>query len=54
MIGALIASVTAFLVVGLNIASILIWITPILLGTMYIVYWNKKTRLLIKGEISAN
>lgn len=40
MVGALIASVTAFLVAGLNIGTILVWILPTILGTAYIVYWS--------------
>jgi uncharacterized membrane protein len=42
MIGALIASVTAFLVAGLNIGTTLVWMTPSLLGTAYIIYWTRK------------
>jgi hypothetical protein len=42
MVGALIASITAFIVAGLNISTILFWITPSILGTAYIIYWNKK------------
>ena len=49
MVGALIASVTAFLVAGLNIATIFIWILPTIVGTAYIIYWNKKlTRSYIR------
>lgn len=42
MIGALIASVTAFLVTALNIGTILIWFLPTILGAIYIIYWNRK------------
>lgn len=42
MVGALIASVTAFMVAGLNIRTTLVWITPTILGTVYIVYWTRK------------
>ncbi|MGB7785722.1 MAG: hypothetical protein WBL27_06440 [Salinimicrobium sp.] len=42
MIGALIASITAFIVAGLNIGTIFFWITPSILGTAYIMYWNRK------------
>ncbi|SFC24798.1 hypothetical protein SAMN05421780_10411 [Flexibacter flexilis DSM 6793] len=42
MIGALIASVTAFLVAGLNIGSILVWILPTIIGTAYIIYWSRR------------
>lgn len=41
MIGALIASVTAFLVAGLHIGTTLVWIFPTILGTVYIIYWNR-------------
>ncbi len=44
MIGALIASVTAFMVAGLHIGSLLVWITPTLIGTGYIIYWTKKIK----------
>lgn len=44
MVGALIASVTAFLVAGLNIGTALIWMTPTIIGTIYIIYWNRKLR----------
>jgi hypothetical protein len=42
MIGALIASVTAFLVAGLHIGTTLVWIMPTILGTIYIIYWNRQ------------
>ena len=42
MIGALIASVTAFLVAGLNIKVLFVWILPTILGTIYIIYWSRK------------
>ena len=42
MIGALIASVTAFLVAGLNIKALFVWILPTILGTVYIIYWSRK------------
>lgn len=44
MIGALIASVTAFLVAGLQIGTTLMWISPTVLGTMYIVYYSRKIK----------
>ncbi|MFD2100779.1 hypothetical protein [Flagellimonas iocasae] len=44
MVGALIASVTAFLVTAINIGSVVVWIAPTLLGTLYITYWNVKLR----------
>lgn len=45
MIGALIASITAFMIAGLNIDTLIIWILPSIAGTAYILYWNKKFRL---------
>ncbi len=42
MIGALIASFTAFLVAGLNISTLLVWMMPTVIGTAYILYWNRK------------
>lgn len=44
MVGALIASITAFLVAGLNIGTTLVWITPTIMGTGYIVFWSRKLR----------
>ena len=45
MVGALIASVTAFLVAGLNIGTITIWILPTIIGTIYIIYQNRKFKV---------
>lgn len=42
MIGALIASITAYIVAGLGIGSLIAWISPSILGTFYIIYWNRK------------
>lgn len=42
MIGALIASITAFIVAGIGIGNVIAWMTPSTLGTIYILYWNKK------------
>lgn len=42
MIGALIASVTAFIIAGLGIGNIIAWILPTLIGTLYIIYWTRK------------
>ncbi|WP_276484654.1 hypothetical protein [Paraflavitalea pollutisoli] len=44
MVGALIASVTAFLVAGLNIGTVIIWMAPTFIGTIYIIYWNRKLK----------
>ncbi|MDN3666356.1 hypothetical protein ACFFU1_12600 [Algibacter miyuki] len=42
MIGALIASFTAFIIAGLGISNIVSWTLPTLLGTVYILYWKRK------------
>lgn len=44
MVGALIASITAFLVAGLHFWSTIIWIMPTIIGTIYIMWWNKKLK----------
>lgn len=44
MIGALIATVTAFIVAGLGIGNIIAWITPSIIGTIYIISWNRKLK----------
>lgn len=43
MNGALIASVTAFFVAGLGLDNLVIWMLPTVIGTMYIIYWSRKT-----------
>ncbi len=45
MVGALIASVTAFMVAGLHIGTTLVWVMPTILGTGYIIYWNRKFKI---------
>lgn len=42
MVGALIASITAFIVAGMEIGNIISWMMPSVLGTIYIIYWNRK------------
>jgi len=42
MIGALIASITAFIVAGIGLGNAIAWMTPSILGTIYIIYWNRK------------
>lgn len=44
MVGAYIASVTAFLVAALKFEGLLYWILPTIIGTIFIVYWTKKIR----------
>lgn len=40
--GALIASITAFIVAGLGIGNLISWTLPSLIGTIYIIYWTRK------------
>ncbi|WP_419212436.1 hypothetical protein ACNR9Q_17110 [Maribacter sp. X9] len=44
MLGALIASVTAFLVAGMKYNNLFAWMLPTVIGTIYIVYWIRKTK----------
>ena len=44
MIGALIASITAFIIAGLGIGSLIAWMLPTILGTVYIIYWKRKIK----------
>ena len=46
MVGSLIASLTAFLVAGLQIGTLLVWIAPTILGTAYIIHWNRKFKII--------
>ncbi len=45
MVGALIASITAFIVAGIGIGNLIAWTVPTILGTVYIVYWIKKVKV---------
>ncbi|MEO9893735.1 hypothetical protein [Aurantibacter sp.] len=49
MIAALIASFTAFIVAGLHLWNIVAWVTPSIIGTIYIIYWRRKMRSKIKA-----
>ena len=44
MVGAFIASVTAFIIAGLGLGNIVSWTLPSLIGTLYIIYWIKKLK----------
>ena len=44
MLGALIASITAFIVAGLGYTSLWAWMLPTVLGTSFIIYWIRKTK----------
>ncbi len=45
MMGAMIASVTAFIVAGLHSWTLAAWVLPSVIGTVYIVYWRRKINL---------
>lgn len=47
MLGALIASITAFIVAGMKYDTLWAWMLPSVIGTVYIIYWIKK----IKGNL---
>lgn len=51
MVGALIASVTAFIVAGINVASLIAWIAPSVLGTVYIFYWKARLKKKPAGNL---
>lgn len=42
MVGGVIASITAFIVAGMGIGNLISWMLPSVLGTIYIIYWNRK------------
>jgi len=42
MIGALIASITAFIVAGVGSTNLIAWLLPSVLGTAYIIYYKRK------------
>jgi uncharacterized membrane protein len=44
MLGALIASFTAFLVAGMHYDNLWAWLAPTVVGTAYITYWIKKIK----------
>lgn len=44
MVGAFIASITAFIVAGIGLGSLISWILPSILGTVYIIYWKRKLK----------
>lgn len=44
MMGALIASITAFLIVGLSTNSLFAWMLPSVVGTFFIIYWQRKMK----------
>ena len=44
MTGGYIAAFTAFVVVNQILPGVYGWLTPTALGTIYIMYWNKKIK----------
>jgi len=46
MIGAFIASFSAFIIAGLKINTLAAWILPSVIGTCYIIYWTRKVTKL--------
>jgi len=44
MLSALIASITAFIIAGLQINNVYAWLLPSVIGTIYIWYWIKKLK----------
>lgn len=44
MIAGLIASITAFIVAGLKLWTITAWVLPSIIGTIYIIYWQRKVK----------
>lgn len=44
IVGAFIASVTAFLIAGVSFESILAWVLPSIIGTIYIIFWIRKIK----------
>lgn len=44
MVGAFITSITAFIVAGLNIGNLIVWLVPTLIGIPYILFWTKKMK----------
>lgn len=45
MSGAYIASITAFLVAALKLEGFIYWILPSIIGTIFISYWTKKSKI---------
>lgn len=52
MIGALIASITAFIIAGLGIGNLIAWTLPTIIGTLYIIYWKRKLKVKTVSRLS--
>ena len=50
MIGARIASLTAFMVAGLHNGTLFFWLAPMIIGTLYIVYRKGKLKVKTVAE----
>ncbi len=46
MVGAFIASITAFIVAGIGMSNLISWTLPSVIGTIYIIYWRKKVKTI--------
>lgn len=44
MLGAFITSITAFMVAGLNIGNLIVWLAPTIMGIPYIIFWTRKMK----------
>lgn len=44
IVGAYIASITAFIVAGLNFHNLIAWMLPSIIGTTAIIYWTRRVR----------
>lgn len=51
MIAALIASITAFMVAGLHIQTLIAWMLPSIIGTGYIAYWNSRMKERVPAPV---
>ena len=54
MVGALIASVTAFIVAGLDFKTVVAWLSPTLLGIPYIIYWTRRFKTKEKTVVQSD
>ncbi len=46
MVGAFITSITAFIVAGLSISNLVVWLAPTLIGIPYIIFWVRKMKTI--------
>lgn len=51
MIGALIASITAFIIAGLGIGNLIAWTLPTIVGTIYIIYWKRRLKVKLAPSV---